>query len=67
MVQGFLRLAAKDLRERERRVGSPASGREDAAYSRDRRAHRPGRAEESPIGAGEERGGRKENLPHQER
>lgn len=38
MGQGFLRLAAKDLRKRERRVGSPASGREDAAYPRDRRA-----------------------------
>jgi len=43
--QGFLRLAAKDLRKRERRVGSPASGREDAAYPRDRRADHTGRTQ----------------------
>ena len=34
-----------DLRKRERRVGSPASGREDAAYPRDRRADHTGRTQ----------------------
>ena len=62
--QGFLRLAAKDLRKRERRVGSPASGRENPTYTRDRRADHTGRTQKGQAGAGEERPKRKENLPH---
>lgn len=39
----------------------------NAPYSRDRRAHRPGRAAEGQVRAGKEHPKRKENLPHQER
>ena len=62
--QGFLRLAAKDLRKGKRCVGSPASGRENTTYTRDRRADHTGRTQKGQAGAGEERPKRKENLSH---
>ena len=59
-----IRLAAKDLRKGKRCVGSPASGREDTTYTRDRRADHTGRTQKGQAGAGEERPKRKENLSH---
>ena len=45
----------KRPRKGKRCVGSPASGRENTTYTRDRRADHTGRTQKGQAGAGEER------------
>lgn len=54
----------KTFGKEKRCVGSPASGRENTTYTRDRRADHTGRTQKGQAGAGEERPKRKENLSH---